>query len=103
MPRDGIISVKVRGQSPPSKASSSYYPLLRGSGGALEAGQGDAFTSTNIISELGGTNKNTEIKLENKSVVGAGSVITKNVKSKSLALTRTEQKEVKDYKRKKKK
>ncbi len=43
------------------------------------------------------------VKLENKSVVGAGSVITKNVKSKSLALTRTEQKEVKDYKRKKKK
>ncbi len=42
------------------------------------------------------------VKLESKSVVGAGSVITKNVKSKSLALTRTEQKEVKDYIRKKK-
>ena len=37
-----------------------------------------------------------------KSVVGAGSVITKNVKKKSLALTRTIQTEVKNYKRKQK-
>ena len=37
------------------------------------------------------------------SVVGAGSVITKNVKKKSLALTRSTQTEIKDYKRKKKK
>ena len=35
-----------------------------------------------------------------KSVVGAGSVITKNVKDKSLALTRSKQIEVKNYKRK---
>ena len=36
------------------------------------------------------------------SVVGAGSVITKNVRKKSLALTRSPQLEVKNYKRKKK-
>ena len=36
------------------------------------------------------------------SIVGAGSVITKNIKKRSLALTRTEQIEVKNYKRKKK-
>ncbi len=36
------------------------------------------------------------------STIGAGSVITKNVKSKSLALTRSEQKEIKNYKTKKK-
>ena len=36
------------------------------------------------------------------STIGAGSVITKNVKRKSLALTRSEQKEVKNYKTKKK-
>jgi bifunctional UDP-N-acetylglucosamine pyrophosphorylase/glucosamine-1-phosphate N-acetyltransferase len=40
--------------------------------------------------------------IEEKSVVGAGSVITKNVKKKSLALTRSLQMEVKNYKRKKK-
>tara|TARA_B100000674_G_C37560385_1_gene787082 strand:- start:77 stop:694 length:618 start_codon:yes stop_codon:yes gene_type:complete len=34
------------------------------------------------------------------SIVGAGSVITKNVKKKSLALTRSLQKEVKNYKKK---
>ena len=37
-----------------------------------------------------------------KSVVGAGSVITKNVKKKTLALTRTLQSEIKNYRRKKK-
>ena len=37
-----------------------------------------------------------------KSIVGAGSVITKNVRKKSLALTRSPQFEVKNYKRKKK-
>ena len=37
-----------------------------------------------------------------KSIVGAGSVVTKNVKKKSLALTRTSQIEVKNYSRKKK-
>ena len=36
------------------------------------------------------------------SVVGAGSVITRNVKKKSLALTRSSQTEIKDYKRKSK-
>ena len=36
------------------------------------------------------------------SIIGAGSVITRNVKRKSLALTRSEQKEVKNYKNRKK-
>ena len=43
------------------------------------------------------------IKIDRDSVVGAGSVITKNVKKKSLALTRSFQTEIKNYKRKKKK
>ena len=38
--------------------------------------------------------------INKKSIVGAGSVITKNVKEKSLALTRSKQTEVKNYKRK---
>ncbi len=42
------------------------------------------------------------LTLNEGSVVGAGSVITKNVKKKSLALTRSLQTEVKNYKRKKK-
>jgi bifunctional N-acetylglucosamine-1-phosphate-uridyltransferase/glucosamine-1-phosphate-acetyltransferase GlmU-like protein len=42
------------------------------------------------------------LRIEKDSVVGAGSVITKNVKKKSLALTRSTQKEVTNYKRKKK-
>ena len=41
------------------------------------------------------------IKLKNKSVVGAGSVISKNVSEGTLALTRAEQIEIKNYKRKK--
>ena len=40
--------------------------------------------------------------VEEGSIVGAGSVITKNVKRKSLALTRSLQMEVKNYKRKRK-
>jgi bifunctional UDP-N-acetylglucosamine pyrophosphorylase/glucosamine-1-phosphate N-acetyltransferase len=40
--------------------------------------------------------------IEEKSMVGAGSVITKNVKKKSLALTRSLQTEIKNYKRKSK-
>ena len=36
------------------------------------------------------------------STIGAGSVITRNIKKKSLALTRSEQKEVKNYKTRKK-
>ena len=42
------------------------------------------------------------VTLEEKSVIGAGSVITKRVKAKSLALTRANQQETKNYKRKKK-
>ena len=42
------------------------------------------------------------ITLKKDCIVGAGSVITKNVKEKSLALTRSPQFEVKNYKRKKK-
>jgi UDP-N-acetylglucosamine diphosphorylase/glucosamine-1-phosphate N-acetyltransferase len=42
------------------------------------------------------------LKIEKDSVIGAGSVITKNVKPKSLALTRSLQMEVKNYKRKRK-
>ena len=38
--------------------------------------------------------------INKNSIVGAGSVITKNVKEKSLALTRSLQIEVKNYKRK---
>jgi len=41
------------------------------------------------------------INIDKESIVGAGSVITKNVKKKSLALTRSEQLEIKNYKRKK--
>ena len=40
------------------------------------------------------------IKIGKKSVVGAGSTLTKNVKNKSLSLTRTNQVEIKNYKRK---
>ena len=40
------------------------------------------------------------ITLNEKSVIGAGSVITKNVSKGSLALTRSNQKEKKNYKRK---
>ena len=40
------------------------------------------------------------VKIGKESIVGAGSVITKNVKDKSLALTRANQIEVKNYKRK---
>ena len=39
------------------------------------------------------------IKIGKRSTVGAGSVITKNVKDKSLALTRSKQTQVKNYKR----
>ena len=40
------------------------------------------------------------LTINQESIVGAGSVITKNVKKKSLALTRSKQTEVKNYKRK---
>ena len=41
------------------------------------------------------------ITINEKSIVGAGSVITKSVKKNSLALTRSPQIEIKNYKRKK--
>ena len=41
------------------------------------------------------------LTIEKESIVGAGSVITKNVPKKSLALTRSLQTEIKNYKRKK--
>ncbi len=41
------------------------------------------------------------VKIHKKSVVGAGSVITKNVKEKSLAIERSEQQEVANYRKKK--
>jgi bifunctional UDP-N-acetylglucosamine pyrophosphorylase/glucosamine-1-phosphate N-acetyltransferase len=43
------------------------------------------------------------VKINKDSVVGAGSVITKNVKKKTLALTRASQIEIKNFKLKKKK
>ena len=42
------------------------------------------------------------ITLEENSIIGAGSVITRNVSKKSLALTRSHQLELKNYKRKSK-
>ena len=42
------------------------------------------------------------VTIDENSMVGAGSVITKNVKKKSLALTRSSQTEIKNYKRKSK-
>ena len=41
------------------------------------------------------------VTINENSIIGAGSVITRNVKKKSLALSRTAQTEVKNYKRKK--
>ena len=42
------------------------------------------------------------IIIDKESIVGAGSVITKDVKKKSLALTRSQQLEINNYKKKKK-
>ena len=42
------------------------------------------------------------VTINSESIVGAGSVITKNVSKKSLAITRSLQTEIKNYKRKKK-
>jgi len=42
------------------------------------------------------------VTINENSIVGAGSVITKNIKKNSLALTRATQVEIKNYKRKKK-
>ena len=41
------------------------------------------------------------VKIKKKSIVGAGSVITRDVKENSLALERSEQEEIENYKRKK--
>jgi UDP-N-acetylglucosamine diphosphorylase/glucosamine-1-phosphate N-acetyltransferase len=41
------------------------------------------------------------VKIDKNSTVGAGSVITKNVKKNSLAITRSNQIQIKNYKRKK--
>ena len=41
------------------------------------------------------------MQIGKKSVIGAGSVITKNVSKETLALTRAEQIEIKNYKKKK--
>ena len=41
------------------------------------------------------------LRISKDSIIGAGSVITKNVKKKTLALTRSDQREIKNYKRKK--
>jgi bifunctional UDP-N-acetylglucosamine pyrophosphorylase/glucosamine-1-phosphate N-acetyltransferase len=40
------------------------------------------------------------LTIEEESIIGAGSVITKNVKKQSLVLTRSKQTEIKNYKRK---
>jgi bifunctional N-acetylglucosamine-1-phosphate-uridyltransferase/glucosamine-1-phosphate-acetyltransferase GlmU-like protein len=40
------------------------------------------------------------VTIDSESIVGAGSVITKNVKKKSLALTRSIQTEIMNYKKK---
>ena len=40
------------------------------------------------------------VKIGKKSIIGAGSTISKNVKDKSLALTRSNQVEIKNYKKK---
>ena len=41
------------------------------------------------------------VKIKKNSLIGAGSVITKDVKENSLALERSEQEEIENYKRKK--
>ena len=61
-------------------------------------------STTNIKDEVfvgSNTSLVAPVELGKKSIIGAGSVITKNVRSKSLALTRTKQIEKKNYKRKK--
>ena len=61
-------------------------------------------SKTNIRDEVfvgSNTSLVAPVDLGKKSVIGAGSVITKNVRSKSLALTRTKQIEKKKYERKK--
>ena len=56
------------------------------------AGEGKTTTSVGLADGLN--------KIGKKSIVGAGSAITKNVKDKSLALTRSQQLEIKNYRKK---
>ena len=61
-------------------------------------------SKTNIRDEVfvgSNTSLVAPVVLGKKSIIGAGSVITKNVRSKSLAISRTKQIEKKNYKRKK--
>ena len=61
-------------------------------------------SKTNIRDEVfvgSNTSLVAPVELGKKSIIGAGSVITKNVRSKSLAISRTKQIEKKNYKRKK--
>ena len=53
----------------------------------------DAFVGSNVALVA-------PIKIGKKSIIGAGSTITKNVNNKSLALTRSNQMEIKNYKKK---
>ena len=60
-------------------------------------------SKTNIKDEVfvgSNTSLVAPVELGKKSIIGAGSVITKNVKKKSLALSRSPQLEIKNYKRK---
>ena len=87
--------------------------------GDTEVGESVNIGAGTITCNYDGTNKNktiikdkvfigsnsslvAPITINKDSIVGAGSVITKNVRKKSLALTRSPQLEVKNYKRKKK-
>ena len=47
------------------------------------------------------TRTNVPIKINKNAVVGAGSVITQDVKENSLSIERSEQEEIENYKRKK--
>ena len=58
--------------------------------------------SLEIKLDKSGMYKSGTLIIEENSIVGAGSVITKKVRRKSLALTRSLQTEVKNYKRKRK-
>ena len=59
-------------------------------------------TSININSKVNHLSYIGDTTIGKNSNIGAGSVITKRVKAKSLALTRANQQETKNYKRKKK-
>ena len=71
---------------------------ISGLSAALLLSQKHQITIFEIDKRYGG-HANT-VKINKESIVGAGSIITKNVKKKSLALTRSVQLEIKNYKRK---